>query len=393
MKEVVFDIKLNRAQLDLLDVINTHKFTLAAMSRQIGKSVLCKVLCTQWLLENNNQIGYVTPSLLLAKKFFNDLIDCIPQSLLVKSNGSDLTIKSITGSTLQFYSAEQSNRIRGNTFDYLILDEAAFYSDDNIWYAVLQPTIKVKGKKIIMISTPNGTRGFWYDLIQYSKTNSDYGFIKRTIYDDDMVHNIEEIKNSMPEILWRQEYLVEFISDNQSFFTNYHQCYQSFEFIYENIWAGIDWSANGKDETIVTFINKQNQIKQFKIEGTLDEKYKQIAELLNTYKLNGVYAEDNSIGAPMINELVKLTTQPITRFTTTNESKTQIITDLALSLQRKEIVYYDDELDYQLSTFNYKVTKTKKLSFMGLKDDRVMSLAFALKAKKDLSNNNQFIFL
>ena len=127
---VTFNIRLNKPQQDMLALIEKNKFVFAAMSRQIGKSVLCKVLCTKWLLEPNKEIGYITPSLKLAKKFFNDLTGIIPESLLVKSNASDLVIQSTTGSTLYFYSAEQGNRIRGNTFDYLILDEAAFYKED-----------------------------------------------------------------------------------------------------------------------------------------------------------------------------------------------------------------------------------------------------------------------
>lgn len=382
-----------------------NRYILAAMSRQIGKSVLCKVLCTKWLLEPNKDIGYVTPALNLSKKFFNDLTSVIPESLLVKSNASDLIIQSITGSTLYFYSAEQGNRIRGNTFDYLILDEAAFYKEDtganHIWYSILQPTIKVKGKKIIMVSTPNGQSGFWYDLIQKAlKGQKGYSYIKRTIYDDSMCTDIEEIRSSIPDLMWRQEYLVEFIAGANSFFTGYHNCYDDTMTFNWNqpLWAGIDWSSTGKDETIVTFINGLNQIIQYNIEGDLDSKYRQIASILNKYSLKGVYAEDNSIGSVMINELKKQMRQKnvLKPFTTTNDSKTEIVTELALSLEKEELTYNDLQLDRQLGAFGYSVSKTKKLTFEGKgdHDDRCMSLAFALRAKKDMRgySSNNFAF-
>lgn len=404
---VRFDIKLNKPQQDMLSLIDNpeNKFILAAMSRQIGKSVLCKVLCTKWLLEQNKSIGYLTPSLKLSKKFFNDLTSVIPESLLVKSNASDLVIQSITGSTLYFYSAEQGNRIRGNTFDYLILDEAAFYKEDSganhIWYSILQPTIKVKGKKIIMVSTPNGCQGFWYELIQRAlKGQKGYAFIKRTIYDDAMCSNIEEIKDSTPDLMWRQEYLVEFIAGANTFFTGYHNCYDdSMQFNWDQpLWAGIDWSSTGKDETIITFINGLNQILQYKIEGDLDDKYRQIAKLINSHSLKGVYAEDNSIGSVMLNELKKLVKQDVLKaFTTTNDSKTEIITELAISLEKAELTYNDLQLDRQLGAFGYTLTKSKKLAFEGKgeHDDRCMSLALALKAKKDLNiyTSNNFAFI
>ena len=392
---VTFNIRLNKPQQDMLALIEKNKFVFAAMSRQIGKSVLCKVLCTKWLLEPNNEIGYITPSLKLAKKFFNDLTGIIPESLLVKSNASDLILQSITGSTLYFYSAEQGNRIRGVTFDYLVLDEAAFYKEDtganHIWYSILQPTIKVKGKKIVMVSTPNGQSGFWYDLIQKAiKGQKGYAYIKRTIYDDSMCTDIEEIKNSTPDLMFRQEFLCEFIAGANSFFTGYHNCYDDTMTFNWNqpLWAGIDWSSTGKDETIVTFINGLNQIIQYNIEGDLDSKYSQIASILNKYSLKGVYAEDNSIGSVMINELKKQMRQKnvLKPFTTTNDSKTEIVTELALSLEKEELTYNDLQLDRQLGAFGYSVSKTKKLTFEGKgeHDDRVMSLAIALKAKKDM---------
>lgn len=392
---VTFNIRLNKPQQDMLALIEKNKFVFAAMSRQIGKSVLCKVLCTKWLLEPNKEIGYITPSLKLAKKFFNDLTGIIPESLLVKSNASDLILQSVTGSTLYFYSAEQGNRIRGVTFDYLVLDEAAFYKEDtganHIWYSILQPTIKVKGKKIVMVSTPNGQSGFWYDLIQKAlKGQKGYAYIKRTIYDDSMCTDIEEIKNSTPDLMFRQEFLCEFIAGANSFFTGYHNCYDDTMTFNWNqpLWAGIDWSSTGKDETIVTIINGLNQIIQYNIEGDLDSKYRQIASILNKYSLKGVYAEDNSIGSVMINELKKQMRQKnvLKPFTTTNDSKTEIVTELALSLEKEELTYNDLQLDRQLGAFGYSVSKTKKLTFEGKgdHDDRVMSLAMALKAKKDM---------
>ena len=402
---VTFNIRLNKPQQDMLALIEKNKFVFAAMSRQIGKSVLCKVLCTKWLLEPNMEIGYITPSLKLAKKFFNDLTGIIPESLLVKSNASDLILQSITGSTLYFYSAEQGNRIRGVTFDYLVLDEAAFYKEDtganHIWYSILQPTIKVKGKKIVMVSTPNGQSGFWYDLIQKAlKGQKGYAYIKRTIYDDSMCTDIEEIKNSTPDLMFRQEFLCEFIAGANSFFTGYHNCYDDTMTFNWNqpLWAGIDWSSTGKDETIVTFINGLNQIIQYNIEGDLDSKYSQIASILNKYSLKGVYAEDNSIGSVMINELKKQMRQKnvLKPFTTTNDSKTEIVTELALSLEKEELTYNDLQLDRQLGAFGYSVSKTKKLTFEGKgdHDDKVMSLAFALRAKKDMRGytSNNFAF-
>jgi phage FluMu gp28-like protein len=101
----------------------------------------------------------------LAKKIFKDLTSVLPAELLVTCNASDLVIESVTGSSLWFYSAEQGDKIRGITNNYLIIDEAAFLKNGtDLWYSILSPTIKVKGEKILFISTPNGTNNLFYEL-------------------------------------------------------------------------------------------------------------------------------------------------------------------------------------------------------------------------------------
>ena len=393
------DIQLNKTQSALLSLVENNKFTVANISRQQGKSVLAKVLATTWLFQTNKVISYITPTLKLAKKIFKDLTSVLPAELLVTCNASDLVIESVTGSSLWFYSAEQGDKIRGITNNYLIIDEAAFLKNGtDLWYSILSPTIKVKGEKILFISTPNGTNNIFYELaIKAQSGIKDWAYIMRDIYSDSFCENIEEIREQTPDIIFRQEYLCEFIEGATSFFTNYHQCYDNtMVFNWKSaLWAGIDWSSTGKDKTVLTFINAEGQVQKYNIEGDLDKKYEQIASILNQRKPRAVYAETNSIGEVMLNELNKLLKKKATGFLTTNDSKTEIIGELAVALERGDITYNDIELDRQLGAYGYSVTKTNKLSFAGVgeHDDATMSLAFALRAKKVFSVKSSYTFI
>lgn len=51
----------------------------------------------------------------------------------------------------------------GETFDFLILDEAAFV-DDEILIEVLEPTVSAVDGNILLVSTPTGQKGFFYEL-------------------------------------------------------------------------------------------------------------------------------------------------------------------------------------------------------------------------------------
>lgn len=381
--KVNFKFSPNKTQQKVLELLKENDVVVANVSRQQGKSYLARYLAVFWALQNPCIIAYITPTLKLAKKFFKDFH--LPPEIIKSYNGSEYFIEFVNGSQLWFYSSEQADKIRGITLDYLILDEIAFYKDgEYLYYGVLQPTLKVRGKKTLIISTPNGKDNIFYKLY------NSYPSITKTIYDDSYCKDIEAIKRNTPEIIFKQEYLCQFLDNTGTFFQGFKE--QEFTFDTTEVYFGLDLSSVGKDETILTLINKKLQVTQYVVKGTLDVKYKQIADIINKYDAKG-YAEQNSIGEPMINEIVKLLNKPsnLRKWLTNNKSKTTIISKLAIKLP--SIIYNDKELTKQLNQFQYKILPTGTMTFQGLKDDRVMSLAIALQALEDLTFKNDYIFL
>lgn len=373
----------NKTQQKILELLKENDIVVANVSRQQGKSYLARYLAVFWALQSPCIIAYVTPTLKLAKKFFKDFH--LPSEIIKSCNGSEYFIEFVNGSQLWFYSSEQADKIRGITLDYLILDEIAFYKDgEYLYYGVLQPTLKVRGKKTLIISTPNGKANIFYKLY------NSYPSITKTIYDDSYCKDIEAVKRNTPEIIFKQEYLCQFLDSTGTFFQGFKE--QEFTFNTTNVYFGLDLSSVGKDETILTLINKDLQVIQYNIKGDLTSKYTQIADIINRYDAKG-YAEQNSIGEPMINEIVKLLNKPsnLHKWLTNNKSKTTIISKLAIKLP--SIIYNDKELTKQLNQFQYKILPTGTMTFQGLKDDRVMSLAIALQALEDLTFKNDYVFL
>ena len=155
-------------------------------------------------------------------------------------------------------------------------------------------------------------------------------------------------------------------------------------------WIGVDLSGNGQDETILAKVNDRNEFKIIKIEGTLDMKYQKIANEINKSNAVAIYMENNGLGTPIINEVKKQVknSNRIYEWTTSNSSKEEIISDLAVKIANKEVYFdsKDTELFGQFGTFIAKISKTKKLTFAaqeGKKDDMIMAVAIALKCKKD----------
>ena len=66
----------------------------------------------------------------------------------------------INGTQIQFLSADNSDTIRGYSFDWMIIDEAAFIAEKAINEAII-PTLTAKGKKCLVISTPRSKNWFY----------------------------------------------------------------------------------------------------------------------------------------------------------------------------------------------------------------------------------------
>ena len=408
-----FDISLSKSQQEVYDLVQDkkYKYITVAFSRQSGKTVLMLVLCIQWMFQKNMSIAYICRNFVLAKRLYKELIKILPNEIIKSANGTDLAIESIYGSTLNFYSAEQGASLRGQTFNYMICDEFAFHKMEqpdgtHLWNDILSPTLKARGKKCIFVSTPLGKNNIFYEMYQRGLSDEfpKYASILKTIYDDGFITNdeIEEIKKSIPELSFQQEYLCEWIDDGLSFFQGFSECFDIDKVSNGKCWIGIDCSGDGTDATVCSKINEKGEIELFEAVGTLDMKYRQIADYLNRENPVAVYGEINGLGLPMLEEIKKLVhyKSKIYDWTTTNSSKEEIISDLAVSIANKDVHFLKDDMKTynELGDFVVTVSKSRKLTFAARgsgHDDRVMATAIAHKCRKDFKysglNNMNFI--
>lgn len=410
-----FNINLTSAQQDAYDLIHTDgvKFITLCFSRQAGKSTLMQVCCIEWLFTQPNvRIGYVCRSYLLGRKIYKEILSVLPQDSYKSANGSELTIVAKNGSTLQFFSAESGNALRGWTFDYFVADEFAFYPMEltdgtNLYNDVLYATVKVRAKKVIFVSTPCGKQNLFYEMYQRGLSDDypDYASLVRSIYDDDLTtpEQIEQMRKSLPPMTWKQEFEVQFLDNAVTFFQGFEKCYNG-NLSYNDkgkVFIGIDFSSNGEDRTVLTKINGDGEIFQEVVQGSLDMRYRRLANLINeTNGLVGCYYEDNSIGQPMANEVEKLLDFDKRRrfesFTTTNSSKDKIVSKLAVDIANECLVFGDRFLFDELAAFQCHYSKTGKPTYggaYGSHDDRVMSLAIANNCRSNERRESSINFI
>ena len=377
-----------------------------------GKTVLAEVLLIEYLCMPNKFSAYISPTFAQGRKVFSEISALLANTgILAKSNASELKMESIYGSTLKFFTMESPTSIRGNTITgILVLDEAAYFcqvlpNGEDPFYNVIFPIIKARKPKVLVISTPNGRQGCFYDLYLKAYNNEKgYKQITATVYDDELIakDEIEELKRGYPPLAWAQEFEVQFLSNALTVFPNFESCFNIDKYSGGKCYCGIDPSSVGSDNTILTFVNTKNEVKQYKIDGDLSSKYAQISKLINEYHPVATYIESNSIGEVMALEIRKQLDKKSTfhTFSTTNASKKEYVSLLAVDIANNAIHFEKSNtlLYSELSTFTYKLTKTGNVTFAakeGRHDDTVTSLGIALQCKNDFKytggNNNSFI--
>lgn len=404
----------------ILNMANCKELVLA-WSRQSGKSVFLEFCCIYFLLKKWANIGYITPQFAHSRKVYSDIIKILePTGLIKTANASTLQIELINGNRLSFFSAESPTAIRGNSFRGLVVvDEAAFINDttsdgQDFFNSILMPTCKSYKPKLIYASTPLAKSGTFYTKFMrgqeghpHTDTPNKVYSIKATIYDDSLItaEEIEEIKNSIPEASFQREFMVEFMDNAMSAFTDYTDKFTLKKQIDFNqpLWIGVDFHSVGSDSTIVSLINAGNDVWQIEIKGGLDAQYRQIANILDKCKkLTIAYLESNSIGQVMLNEVKKITKQKskIIEWCTTNESK-EIQVGLVQTHLTKDMMHFEEsnkQLKNQFDTFGYSISKTRKITYAALSghhDDRVLSLMIAMQAKEDYaySGGSNIVFI
>lgn len=411
------NFKPKQFQQELIDAIDdpsTRRVVLCC-ARQIGKSYVLRYILLKWLLRNETtKILYCTITLRLARLFYEQVDTMLPKQFVKSANSQTLSITLHNGNSIMFTSSLTASTVRGYSFSHGIFDEYAFHlqhlpnSTETLWDNIFSPTFDsfAGREKIVFCSTPNGyDNKFQEEYAHATHGKKGYRLVKATIFDDETKDRewVEEKREGLNEMAWRQEYMCEFIRDGVSFFKNYDHCFNGSGVVGSNRWIGIDLSANGEDATILSVIDEFGQLSVKEITGNLDQKYDKLAELITNEKyLNAVYIEKNGVGAPMINEIKKRVQGSrkslIHEWLTTNDSKTEIITEMGRLLEANKLNFHrtDTATLSEFGTYSFKRSNNGKMIFNalpGYHDDRIMATAIAIRCRLDFPLKSSVPFM
>lgn len=148
------------------------RYRVAAWGRQSGKSTasLNDLLRFAWR-HPGVTLWYVSPTIKQAKVQYRRLLGMLWRSrhILTKKNQTELRLKLINQSQIQFVSGEVLDNLRGETLHGAVIDEVRDQHPD-LWPMVIRPMLSTTGGWSSFVSTPNGFDIF-YDL--YERAQSD----------------------------------------------------------------------------------------------------------------------------------------------------------------------------------------------------------------------------
>jgi phage FluMu gp28-like protein len=384
----------------------TTKYIICTTGRQFGKTFLAMNILLKWALEDNGSVSmFVAPVYSQSKKVFSELVSAIAGSGLTLSiNKSELFITFINGSIIYFRSGEREDSLRGYTLDYLIMDEAA-YQREGVWKTVLRPTVLVKGKKVLFISTPKG-KNWFYEIANrgYSDEYPQYITYHATSFDTPYItkEELDEAKLSLPENIYKQEILAEFLGDGGEVFSNLTSTcvltsYPSKE-TNERYYAGLD-IGRANDYTVLTILNTKGEVVRIYRQRQTSWNVIVSDVIKNLKEFNArCTIEINGLGDPIF-EQIKKQYPNIEPFFTSSDSKQNIIEELILTLNEEKIKLptkdLNPELHKELSVFTYEYSpKTRKVKYgapNSMHDDMVMSLALANDSLRKKVNYGKYV--
>lgn len=198
---------------------STSKRLILNCSRQSGKSTTVAVLaCHRALFYPKSLILMVSPSLRQSGELFIKFSQMVDALEAQPERTEDRKLSTIFKNGSRVISLPSSEgTVRGFSSVSLLIEDEASWVNDDLWTAT-RPMLAVSGGAHILMSTPKGKRGHFYEVWEHGE-----GWEKIKITADQCpripANFLEEEKAMMGPIKFSQEYLCEFVNDEFTVFT------------------------------------------------------------------------------------------------------------------------------------------------------------------------------
>lgn len=225
VKEIVVPYTPSSHQLEVHNLIHDHRFGVVVVHRGWGKTWLAanELIRRAWACTapQGGKFIYVAPEKLQAKKIVWKEMKYFVRDLPHTINEAELIITFPNGSSVELAGADNPDRLRGMHPHFVVLDEVAQMPKDT-WYEAVYPALRANKGGALFIGTPKGDNLFKDLFLHAGEAKGWFGY-KKTILDTNVASDeeIEELRKTMPENKFEQEYMCSFEAATQGSFYDY----------------------------------------------------------------------------------------------------------------------------------------------------------------------------
>jgi len=365
-------IELPTPHLNQKKILDAEKrFIVIMCGRRFGKSELSQILIIKEALKGGN-VAYITPTYGLAQVFFERLTKVLP----FKSNISKLKIYCPNEGSIEFFTGERLDNLRGRKFHLVIVDEAAFIPDlEDGWNNSIRPTLTDYEGKAVFLSTPRG-KNFFYSLFMKQGEN-DWQSFKFSTYDNPHINprEIDEARIQLPEVVFEQEYMANPSENSANPFGNafIKRCVKPIS-AQPIVCYGIDL-AKSVDYTVIIGLDKDGNVAYF---DRFQMDWHNTKETIKRLPPAPIVVDSTGVGDPILEDLMREGVN-IEGLKFTSQSKQQLMEGLASAIQQGRIGFPEGVIVDELDVFEYQFTAhgVRYSAPSGFHDDTVMALALA----------------
>lgn len=343
---------------------------------------------------NSQQVAWYEPTFKSLQTNWDWFVNTLAPITVTKSE-RDRTIETSTGGLLEMWSLQDRDASRGRHYKRAIINEAAFVPHlEYSWNNVIRITLADLRGSAVISGTPKGRNFFWHLYRRGEDENEqEWSSFQYTTWDNPYMARgeIQLMKDTLPELIYRQEIMAEFIDDQGGVFRRVQEAAtleptepdKQKQYI-----AGVDVAAS-VDYTVVTIIEVETKEMVYmdrfnRVDYPVLED--RLAALYDRWQLQTMVIEANSIGRPVIDHMVELGLG-VVPFTTTSATKQGVIQALQSAFEHGTIKIINDPiLIGELLSFESKRNASGSFSYSapdGMHDDCVMSLALAWDAAEN----------
>lgn len=356
--------------------------------RRWGKNITALNDCLYNGLKMQDKIiWWCSPVVRQAKRDYMRLkIGLVRACIKHTKNDTDLRLQLESGTAITFLGLDEPDNIEGEGVDLMYIDEAAKVSQ-YAWENILSPMLLDTRGKAVLFSKPKGKNWFYHLYMRgvmeqpriksFRFKSSDNPYIDKDRLEQDI--------SRLPARVVAQEYNAEFLDSGSGIFAGYTDCIggdlsEPEEGKYYRI--GVD-VAKHEDYTVLIVVDtKEKQVVNFERFNNIEWGFikKRIFSKAILYNNAEVIIDATGVGDPVFDDLRRAGLH-IIPFKFTNTSKTQLIENLSIIIQNKQIQFPAiPELMNELDIFEIMTTPGGAVKYSapkGLHDDCVIALALA----------------